>query len=97
MHPLINEFFPRNKVQRIGLFVAIALSILVVFLHDPLDGYDTAHYFSFTDGEIKDGPFWEWRSVNPIVHWFDALTHLAAVIAAILVLCATWLYIFRSR
>lgn len=97
MHPLIDEFFPRNKIQRIGLFVAIVLVILVVFLHNPLDGYDTAHYVDFTDGEFKDGPFWKWRSMNPIVYWFGAMTHLAAAIAATWVLCATWLYLFRNN
>lgn len=40
------QFFPArlNMTQRIGFFVALAISVLVLLLHFPFEGYDNDHF-----------------------------------------------------
>lgn len=97
MHPLIDKLFPRNKSQRVGVFVAVTLSILVLLVHNPLDGYDYFMGWDYYFASGGDSWFWKMQSKSPIVDWFGPLSHLASAIASIWVLCATWLYLFRSE
>lgn len=42
-------------------------------------------------------PFSEWSSRNPVIHWFGSLPHLIEVVLALIILCATWIVLFRSK
>ena len=97
MHPLIERITPKSKAQRMGVFVAIALTFLVLFLHNPFDGYSNFmgwDYYLFTI-DLTDSPssIWDLQSSNPIVYWFRPISHLASAIISIWVLCLSWLYL----
>lgn len=98
MPPIIDTLMPRNKTQRIGIFVAMVMSLLVIFLHNPLDGYVYFHgweYYLFTINFPHS--IWEVQSNNPIVYWFGIVSHSASAFVAIWILCLAWLYLFRTE
>lgn len=49
------------------------------------------------ESEMHLRPFSEWRSQAPIVEWFGSLAHAIAALCFVLVLGATWLWVFRTN
>lgn len=99
MRQLHNVIASLNRSQRIGVFVAIAMTLLFAFLHNPLDGYCGEHICDISSPRAMLDALWEGeaQSVNPIFFWFGPVSHLISAVVAIWVLCLAWLYLFRGE
>lgn len=94
----------QNQTQRIGFFVAIATSILLVVLHNPFGGYGafvidccaplSQFCFCTNDGDFY--PISEWLSLDPVVVWFGPVLHLIISVLATLAAGLIWLFTFAT-
>ena len=83
-----------NKIQRLGVFVAIAAVVAVIVLHSPWDGYTTP------DREVGVNYFpldiWNWHSNFPIIDWFSPVLHVLVALFFIVFLTVAWHRLFRD-
>jgi len=66
----------QNPTQKIGFFLAIAFSLLVIFLHFPFNGYKKEHYVTTYYGSEncpKSSTVGQTSTIDEINQYFDAL------------------------
>jgi hypothetical protein len=81
-----------NQAQRIAIFVASVLTIALIILHGPWDGYVT------TGGQygMNSLEFTEWRSKAPAFQWIGYINHIITSLIGIVFLLAVFLFLFRN-
>jgi len=84
-----------NSMQRIGVNVALAIVLVLVFLHSPWSGYEIDSY-SEVLGSSADLPFSLWRTSAPLVNWLGFVQNLVASIVLIVLLTALWVAANKS-
>jgi len=95
-----------NHKQNAAIFFATLLLAILLVLHSPWTGYDDGSRYCVSC--IADGtpdylraafpvlPFWEWKSMQPIVPWFGILLNVMISVSLIIGLTAFWCYLYRS-
>jgi hypothetical protein len=92
-----------NIIQKVGLFVWLAVTLILLVLHYPFDGYFTDCAWLSLLGRIADecstvdGPsFFNWTSKGAVVNGLGSITQLLVweVVAAGLLLA--WIRIFKN-
>lgn len=85
--------------QRLGLFVAIILALLILVLHNPTQGYVTELWVKCelpkclcANGPLHLG-FLEWRSSGAMIDSLSTLGAAALAFAALAVALVAWLYL----
>ena len=99
---MINPFgmplqYIMNTTQRIGLFFSMAAIAATIFFHSPWTGYEITRTSNFGMLSTYDLDFLDWHTSSPVIYWFARLGNVLPTIILILVLCVSWLFIFRSQ
>jgi hypothetical protein len=84
-----------NLKQRQGAYVALAMLVILLFLHCPWTGYETTWYFELTRSH-HDLPPWEWHTNAPLLPWLGSLQNLVASITFIALLAVIWIVANRQ-
>ena len=94
-----------NDRQRLGLFVAIALFLLVLVIHNPTQGYvtevwtpcpaDVPSYLCPT--EPRRLSFAEWKSAGAMFGPLSSVGATALAVAALGVALAAWIILSATR
>jgi hypothetical protein len=90
-----------NERQRLGMFVAIVLVLLVLVIHNPTQGYVTEYWSScenipdiLCDPQLIQLGFFMWKSTGAM---FDSLSTLGAAAVSIFAIVGalfSWLFLF---
>ena len=93
-----------NQVQRAGAFIAITLLLLLVVLHNPMQGYQTEVWVSCTDipeylcpKEPRKLNLLEWRSTGAMIAVFEPMGTGLLCATAIFVALMAWLELFKTK
>lgn len=89
-----------NNIQRTGVFLTVAIVLVIVLLHSPWEGYTTTTYFegfgSILPASTVELSFLNWKSNAPVVDWFGSILHVLVALFFVGLLSAAWHYLFRS-
>lgn len=88
-----------NHRQRMGVFVAAVLAIVLIVLHSPWTGYtidagpSSVGRLPFESSSL---PLSQWHTNDPLIQWFGNCMNFVAVLAAICALLALWHRLFKG-